>query len=632
MKELVKQYLDQGISRRTLMANLSAAGLSAVAANTVAQALAPVSARAAAASPDAVRNVSGTGGQLYLQQLKAAGVEYYFFNPSTGDAPIFDAFVDEPAVQLIKGVQEGVVVAMADGYARLSGKVGVCSVANVGLPNGVTQLVNTYKDRIPLLLVVGAFPQEQVGRDGPQEYEHQENMLAPLTKWYWQAQSVAGIPETVRRALKFAATPPGGPVFLAIPDNMLRAEGSAAVMDKALFDVPMRIRADQKDIEAVARQLIEAKNPLLSVGDEITLCQGEREVVELAELLGLPVAGGGEFGVWSKPFPTRNPLYLGPVLANMRFPSDIDLRLNLGNQYGERRTDGATLVSIRRDPTSLARVSPVDVALVSDLKLAAADLVAAVKSLATKERLAQIAADRAQRVHDYTKGMADLRQQMLKDYAAGSDNAPIKLERLASELESTLEKDTIYVNDVDSGKKMDPFLSFGGGDKTYVANGPNILGWGMSAAFGAKLAQPDRPVIAVLGDGAFLFGGPQPLWSQARYKAPITNIVINNMSYNNERNRIWSFIGGAQAKSGRDMTCYNGSPDVDIAKTSQAFGVEAESVKEASGVKAALARALHANTDGRPYLLDIHVQRDGLGAASQWYPPLSVADLRTRKV
>jgi thiamine pyrophosphate-dependent acetolactate synthase large subunit-like protein len=632
MKELVKQYLDQGFSRRTLMANLSAAGLSAVAANTVAQALAPVSAQAAADSPGAVRDVTGTGGQLYLQQLKAAGVEYYFFNPSTGDAPIFDAFVDEPAVQLIKGVQEGVVVAMADGYARLSGKVGVCSVANVGLPNGVTQLVNTYKDRIPLLLVVGAFPQEQVGRDGPQEYEHQENMLAPLTKWYWQAQSVAGIPETVRRALKFAATPPGGPVFLAIPDNVLRAEGSAAVMDKKLFDVPMRIRADQKDIEAVARLLIEAKDPLLSVGDEITLCQGESEVVELAELLGLPVAGGGEFGVWSKPFPTRNPLYLGPVLANMRFPSDIDLRLNLGNQYGERRTGGATLVSIRRDPTSLARVSPVDIALVSDLKLAAADLVAAVKSLATKERLAKIAADRAQRVHDYTKGMAGLRQQMLKEYATGSDNAPIKLERLAAELESTLEKDTIYVNDVDSGKKMDPFLAFGGADKTYVANGPNILGWGMSAGFGAKLAQPDRPVVAVLGDGAFLFGGPQPLWSQARYNAPVTNIVINNMSYNNERNRIWSFIGGAQAKSGRDMTCYNGSPDVDIAKTAQAFGVEAESVKEASGVEAALARALRANTDGRPYLLDIHVQRDGLGAASQWYPPLSVADLRTRKV
>ena len=140
----------------------------------------------------------------------------------------------------------------------------------------------------------------------------------------------------------------------------------------------------------------------------------------------------------------------------MRFPSDIDLRLNLGNQYGERRTGGATLVSIRRDPVSLARVSPVDLPLVSDLKLAAADLVTAVEFLATKERLAEIAADRSQRVRDYTKGMAALRQDMLKEYASGSDNAPIKLERLASELETALEKDTIYVNDVDSGKKMDP--------------------------------------------------------------------------------------------------------------------------------------------------------------------------------
>ena len=364
MKELVKQYLDQGISRRKLMANLSAAGLSAVAANTVAQALAPVSARAAAASPGAVRDVTGTGGQLYLQQLKAAGVEYYFFNPSTGDAPIFDAFVDEPAVQLIKGVQEGVVVAMADGYARLSGKVGVCSVANVGLPNGVTQLVNTYKDRIPLLLVVGAFPQEQVGRDGPQEYEHQENMLAPLTKWYWQAQSVTG--HSRDRAARASNSPrPRRAVRCSSPFRTIccALRGTAAVMDKALFDVPMRIRADQKDVEAVARLLIEAKNPLLSVGDEITLCQGESEVVELAELLGPSGRRWWRVRRLVKAVPDpQSALSRDLCSPTCDFPATIDLRLNLGNQYGERRTGGATLVSIRRDPISLARVSPVDLA------------------------------------------------------------------------------------------------------------------------------------------------------------------------------------------------------------------------------------------------------------------------------
>jgi thiamine pyrophosphate-dependent acetolactate synthase large subunit-like protein len=139
-------------------------------------------------------------------------------------------------------------------------------------------------------------------------------------------------------------------------------------------------------------------------------------------------------------------------------------------------------------------------------------------------------------------------------------------------------------------------------------------------------------VVAILGDGAFLFGGPQPLWSQARYNVPVTNIVLNNFSYNNERNRIWTYDGGQQFKSGLDMTCYNGSPDVDFAKTSQAFGVDAETIKDPAQLKAALARAKRANVEGRPYLLDIHVQRDGVGAGSTWYPPYNVAALRTRKV
>jgi len=174
-------------------------------------------------------------------------------------------------------------------------------------------------------------------------------------------------------------------------------------------------------------------------------------------------------------------------------------------------------------------------------------------------------------------------------------------------------------------------MSFGGSDKQYFGTGPNVLGWGMAAAFGVKLARPDQPVVAVVGDGSFCFSGPQPLWSQARYKAPIVNIVLNNKSYNNERNRIWHF-GGTQFKTGRDLTCYIGSPDVDYAKAAEAFGVEAEIVKEPDKLKGALARAKRAVADGRPYLLDIDTFRDGLGAASTWHPPYSVAELRKRRV
>ena len=118
----------------------------------------------------------------------------------------------------------------------------------------------------------------------------------------------------------------------------------------------------------------------------------------------------------------------------------------------------------------------------------------------------------------------------------------------------------------------------------------------------------------------------------ARYSAPVTTIVYNNRSYNNERNRIWTYVGGAQFKQGRDMTCYNGDPDVDFAKAAQAFGVEGEVIKEPDKLKDAIARAKRAVADGRPYLLDVHTWRDGVGAASTWHPPYSVAERRSRKV
>ena len=436
MQDLFKQYLDRTISRAALLQGLSAAGLGAAAAGTIAESLAPVA--AAAAQPSATRRLTDTGGTLFVQQLKAAGVKYYFFNPSTGDAPIFNAIANEPTIQLIKGIQEGVVVAMADGYARMSGKTGVLSIANVGLPNGMTQLVNAYKDRVPLLIAIAAFGTEASGKDGPQDYEHQELMMQPLTKWWWLTESGSSIPETTRRALKFASTPPGGPVFISIPDNILGAPATADIIDQSLFNVPMKIRADASDIEKVARMLIEAKNPLMSVGDEIAMNDAESEVLELAELLGLPVCGGGEFGVWSKPFPTQHALYLGPVLRNMQFPAGVDVRLNIGNQYGEVALPGQTLISIRNDPTSLARVGPVDLGIVADPKLAAADLVAAVKSIATADRLRQIAADRTNRCTAYTNGQKQLRQNILTAFPSGAGGT-ITLERLAYELENGLE-------------------------------------------------------------------------------------------------------------------------------------------------------------------------------------------------
>ena len=558
MKELIKQYLDNGISRRKLISGLTTIGMSSVAAKAVAQNLAPVAQSAAAAvTQGAAREMQGTGGALFVAQLKAAGVKYVFFNPSTGDSPIFDALVDEPSIQLIKGVQEGAVVAMADGYARASGKPGVVIVANIGLPNAMTQMVNSWKDQVPLVVAVASVGTETLGHEQTQETEHIELMAQPITKWFWNAPSAAMIPETVRRGLKFATTPPSGPVFLSLPTDTLHGQAKASIIDQAKFDVPMRIRPDKEDIESTARMLLAAQNPLVSIGDELTWCGAEKELVELAELLGLPVAGQAfSLGFWSKPFPTRHPLYVGTLLPNMRMLGQADVMLNLGNRFGEHVRAGTKLISIRRDPASLARVDPVDLGMVADLKLAIQDLIDAVRSQATAQRLKEVAEERTARIRKISDEMWQVRQKVARD---GADTAPITLGRLGLELEDALDRDACYVGDVDSGKAMDAVMSFGGSDKHYFGTGPNVLGWGMAAGFGVKLARPDQQVVSVVGDGSFLFSGPQPLWSLARYKAPVTVIVLNNRSYNNERNRIWN-SGGRQFKAARDMTCYLGSP------------------------------------------------------------------------
>ncbi|HKM87342.1 MAG TPA: thiamine pyrophosphate-binding protein [Xanthobacteraceae bacterium] len=630
MKGLIKQYLDQGMSRRQLVSGLSALGMSTVAAKAVAQNLAPFGQGAAAdPAPAAIREVEGNGGVLFVAQLKAAGVEHIFFNPSTGDHAIFDALVDVPEIHLIKGIQEGAVLAMADGYARASGRVGVVVVANIGLPSAMTQMLNSWKDQIPLLVAVASVDQDALGRDQFQETDHHELMTEPITKWFWQAQSAAALAETTRRGLKFASTPPCGPVFLSLPTNTLEQNAKSQIWERSKFDVPMRIRPDQGDIEKAARLLIEAKNPLVSFGDEVTWCRAEKELVELVELLGLPAAGEQNFlGYWSKPFPTRHPLYIGTLLRTMRYPGRPDVLLNLGNRYGELASPGTKLISIRLDPTSLARGAPVDLAMVADLRLAIADLTAAIRSMATASRLKEIAEQRAARTAAYSKQMNEERQAIARGLA---DSTPISMERLGLELEANLDRDTCYVADVDSGKTMDPLMAFGGDDKQYFGTGPNVLGWGIAAAFGVKLARPDVPVVSVVGDGSFCFSGPQPLWSMARYKAPVTVIVLNNKSYNNERNRIWH-SGGRQFETARDMTCYLGDPDVDYTKAAGAFGVEGETVKEPAALTGAFARAKSAMVEGRPYLLDIHIKREGIGAVSEWHPPYSLADLRTRKV
>src|SRR5262249_20137564 len=178
-------------------------------------------------------------------------------------------------------------------------------------------------------------------------------------------------------------------------------------------------------------------------------CRASKELIDLAELLGLPVTGqGGSLGFWSKPFPTRHPLYIGPQLRDMRYPGKVDVLLNLGNRYGERAPPGMQLISSGLVPRSLARGGPAACGMVAEVRPGPADLTAAIRDLATAARLKEIAEERTARTRAYSTQMREFRQSIARENA---QRTPVSLERIGLELESGLDQDTCYVCDVDSG-------------------------------------------------------------------------------------------------------------------------------------------------------------------------------------
>ncbi len=635
IKSLIRQYVDSGVSRRQFLSALGSIGLSASAASSIAKDFSPFVAGGDSheALPEWARRVSGTGGKLLVEQLKASGHSFLFVNPSSGEAPIFDALVDETGIQIIKSIHEGALVAMADGYAKATGETPCVIISRPGIPNAMSMMFNAWKDYTPMLVITDDVSVAMLAQDGFEAMDHMTSMTQTMTKWHWSIQAADKIPEIVRRGQKFASTRPSGPVFLATPQDHLSTKTTATVMQQDMFDVSLRVRPAQEDIKQLAKLLLAAEHPVILSGDEVRYCEAEAELKELAELLGTPVVKDWSAS-WSKHFPTRHPLFYGIYNATARFPEKIDVLLNLGSRMplagsSLKIKPDVKLVQVRLDVDNLARVYPTQLSIVADIRLAIVDLLEEIRQQSKPRSLSRIAGQRL----DIAKKHQSKREESLQAIARDKwDNDPISAERIVLELEGVLEKDSIIVSDNDSYSwHIDNYLDYGPDTKDFYFNTGFTLGWGLPAAFGVKLALPDRQVVSIVSDGTFLFSGPQPLWSYSRYRAPIIIIVMNNHSYNNERNRIMSRRGRSW-ETGRDMVCYLGEPDVDYVKLAAGFDVEGEVVKDPGMVKASIKRATRATREGRPYLLDMHVERTGTMANSTWHPEYSIADKRTRKL
>jgi thiamine pyrophosphate-dependent acetolactate synthase large subunit-like protein len=642
MRELVRSYLQNGLSRRGFVDRLVKSGFSVVAANAVVASLAPAFAQDSAKdeAKSYTRTFKGTGGELLAEQLRDAGVEYLFLGNGTGVSPLCDALVDRPDMKIVLAVHEALCVAMADGYSRASGKTAFSMFSRVAVSHASMNMYNAMKDRSGLVIATDHMESMASGRDMHEDLDDTLEPVKQFTKWRWNVDAASRIPEWTMKAFKLASTPPGGPTFLMFPrDFLIARDVEAEIFRPGTFSIPMSVRADSSSIEKMARALIESKSPLLRLGSEVWWSKAVPQVVELAELLAIPVTSGEEregFRV-SCNFPTNHPLFIGGYSRSMRYPRNVDLILNMGGKLPDpgagqpqiART--VKIIDVRIESSDIGTDYPLFAGVAADSKQVAQDLVAAIKSMVTVERLQKIRGDRLEQTKQY---VTRLRQARLQAMKTDWDKVPLTWERLSSDINDVAERDAYLVPEFGTeGPKALKCFTFGDGEKTLIGRTSGSgLGWGLGAAVGVKIAQPDKQVIAMQGDGGFLFGGQaMALWTMSRYQIPVITVIYNNRSYNETRERSFS-ENGRQAQTGNDMLSYLGDPDVDFVKLAGAFGVSGEQVTTPDQIQPAMKRAVRATQDGRPYLIDALVGRTGRGAELTSYPKLSVAAMRSRKV
>src|SRR5712675_3484267 len=411
MRELVARYLSRSISRRGFLKGLTTAGVSLAAAESILDSLVPL-AHAQGASrvaPEAIRMVEGTGGECFAEQLIASGVKYVFGNSASEDAQFYEALIDRPQLKYILTPHEGPGAAMAAGYVKASGEPTiVMQAAVVGMANAIGQMFNAYKEQTPLVVYSYRTDQSRrAGRDGFEEVANQEQIVQPITKYTWLARRPDMIPETVRRAFKAAWTPPYGPSYISwhsdYNDDTVRTE----IIPQDQFDPRMRVRPHPDDVQRAAKLLVEARMPLMVVGDEVYKSKAAAKAVKFAELLGMPVTQVRQLYA---NFPEGHPLWVGNMaganLSRLPYPKDFDVVINVGNKFqhngpGPIVPRGPKFIDMRIDHWSMGNVMLTEVPLVADVGYGLDDMIAAVEQLMTAS-LKQKATERADEVKKFS--------------------------------------------------------------------------------------------------------------------------------------------------------------------------------------------------------------------------------------
>jgi len=556
-----------------------------------------------------------TGHRRLLEQLHADGVTHLFGNPGSSEEGLLDEIARFPEIEYVMGLQEAAVVCMADGYAQASGKAAVVLLhSGVGLGNAVGSLYHALHRQTPMVVLAG---EAGVAYDALEAHMavNLVDIARPVTKYATRAIHPASLIRLLRRCLKIASTPPRGPVFLAVPQDILDQLNDEPVVPTLVPDT--RVVPDPAAIEAAARLLATARSPVILAGDGVAAAGAVDELVRLAETWGA--------GVWGAMaseliMPWTHPLYAG--LTGHMFGTDsaaivesADAVVVCGTYvfpdvFGATRSPfrpGATVVHIDLDPNAIAKSHPVTVGMVSDPKLTLGALTGALgRAMTDADRTA--AAERAQRrAADSTRD----REQARASDRARAEEVPLRMSAVAAQLAELLPDDAVIFDEaLTNSPELTRWLTPSRPGHFFQTPG-GTLGVGIPGAVGAKLAHPGRTVIGFTGDGGAMYTY-QALWTAAHHRIAAKFVVCNNSSYRLLKEnlvRYWQDTDGDS--TGREFPpCFDvHEPGIDFVALAGALGVPALQVGKPGEVEPALRTMLE--HDG-PYLLEVMLDRDVL--------------------
>ena len=544
-----------------------------------------------------------SGGSIFLSVMKDEGVTHLFGNPGTTELPIMHALSEHPDLEYVLGLQEAVVVAMADGFARASGQLAACNVhVAPGLGNAMGSIFNANWSGSPI--IVSAGQQEQGhGLMEPMLYGELVPMAAPCVKWAIEVTRPDDLPRIIRRAAKIALTPPMGPVFLSLPGDVLNAQIAVEIGSRTRVDtstVP-----SQDTLIALAERLLSAEQPLLVCGQEVASADAMAEAARVAELIGAAamqqsVPSGAHYLSEHRTFVgglTRVQQQVRDVLSN------YDLVVALGGDvfrmsvYApvEAVPENTRLIHIGQQDWEMGKNYPTEMAVRADMKAtlgALADHIEATRSdaqaAAAEKRLADIA------TRNWSTKRVKLRDSILSR-DAGADIDP---ERLMVEITDSLPADAIVVEEALLNSRQLPNLLAYRGQNDFFALDSGGIGFAIAGAVGISLAHPTRQVVAIIGDGSALYSF-QALWTAANKNLSITYVICNNSSYRILKERLKAFHGNENF-IGMDMR----DPVIDFTGLARSFGVWAERVEKIEDLADVLRAAYQ--REG-PKLIDVQV-------------------------